>query len=181
MKILHLVFHPDLTKSRVNKTWMQQIAASGKVTISRDVSAESPNFSIDVAKEQELLLAHDRIVIQFPFYWYSVPPILKKWFDDVLAYNFAYGSQGDKLAGKELQLVVSAGGPAEAYAATGFNHFTMRELLRPIEATASLSQMKYLPPMSMHRAMACSQEEIEAFGENIVRQIDRVFHVNDTL
>jgi len=49
------------------------------------------------------LLEHDRIVLQFPMYWYSMPPLLKKWLDDVLTYNFAYGSKGDKLKGKDLQ------------------------------------------------------------------------------
>ena len=37
MKILHLVFHPNLANSRVNKTWKDQIEQSGKVSASRDV------------------------------------------------------------------------------------------------------------------------------------------------
>ena len=99
MKILHLVFHPDLTSSRVNRVWREQIEASGKVSLSRDLYAEYPDFQIDVAQEQELLVAHKRIVLQFPFYWYSATPLLKKWLDDVLTYGFAYGSTGDKLHG----------------------------------------------------------------------------------
>jgi len=46
-----------------------------------------PDWSIDVTREHELLLAHDRIVLQFPFYWYSSPPLLKKWLDFVLLFR----------------------------------------------------------------------------------------------
>ncbi|MDF7639407.1 NAD(P)H-dependent oxidoreductase [Lactobacillus sp. ESL0791] len=27
--------------------------------------------------------------MQFPFYWYSCPPLLKKWEDDVLEHGWA--------------------------------------------------------------------------------------------
>ncbi len=48
------------------------------------------DFAIDVKNEQSMLKAHHRIVIQFPLYWYSVPPLLKKWQDDVLTPGFSY-------------------------------------------------------------------------------------------
>ena len=112
MKIANLVFHPDLNTSRVNSTWKKMMEDSGKITTSRDMYSEYPNFKIDVEREQQLLMEHERIVFQFPLYWYSVPPLLKKWLDDVLTYNFAYGSKGDKLKGKDMQLLVSVGGEA---------------------------------------------------------------------
>lgn len=36
-----------------------------------------PDWQIDVAKEQQLIEAHDNIVLQFPIYWFSSPPLLK--------------------------------------------------------------------------------------------------------
>ena len=36
--------------------------------------------------------------------------IIKKWFDDVLTYGFAYGSKGDKVKGKEFGVAISIGG-----------------------------------------------------------------------
>jgi putative NADPH-quinone reductase len=38
-----------------------------------------------VEKEQKLIESH------------NCPPLLKKWLEDVLTYNWAYGSGGDKL------------------------------------------------------------------------------------
>ena len=57
-----------------------------------------------------MLEAADRVVLQFPMYWYSTPALLKQWQDDVLLYGWAYGSTGTALHGKELLLAVSVGG-----------------------------------------------------------------------
>ena len=171
MKILNLVFHPNLGDSRSNKTWKSQLDESGKVTTSRDLYSEYNDFQIDVEREQALLEAHDRIILQFPFYWYSMPPLLKKWLDDVLAYNFAYGPEGDKLKGKDMQLVVSVGGREKFY--SGFDIFTtVPDLLRPFQLTANLTQMNYLQPEYMFNADAESEEVIEAFGKQLVAKID---------
>lgn len=171
MKISHMVFHPDLSSSRVNRVWHSQILDSGKTTVSRDLYAEYPDFEIDVEREQELLLAHDRIVIQFPFYWYSATPLLKKWLDDVLTYGFAYGSQGDKLHGKDLQLIVSVGGQPKYYSGFGI-YATIHELLRPFEMTANLCGMTYQIPVWMYRADTVSDVIIRAHGDAWVEMLD---------
>ncbi|MEM8652062.1 MAG: NAD(P)H-dependent oxidoreductase, partial [Pseudomonadota bacterium] len=97
MKILNLVFHPNLEGSRVNQFWKRIFEESGKVATSVDMYDRYPDFQIDVGREQADLIAHDRIILQFPMYWYSMTPLLKKWLDDVLTYGFAYGSSGNKL------------------------------------------------------------------------------------
>ena len=171
MKILNLVFHPNLEHSRNNKTWKSQLDESGKINTSRDLYSEYPEFQIDVEKEQVLLQEHDRIILQFPFYWYSMPPLLKKWLDDVLTYNFAYGPEGNKLKGKDMQLVVSVGGREKFY--SGFDIFTtVPDLLRPFQMTANLTQMNYLQPEVMFNADAEKEEVIEAFGKQLVAKID---------
>ncbi|MBC7003595.1 NAD(P)H-dependent oxidoreductase [Photobacterium sp. BZF1] len=171
MKILNLVFHPNLQGSRNNNTWKTQLEESGKITTSRDLYSEYPDFQIDVEKEQALLAEHDRIILQFPFYWYSMPPLLKKWLDDVLTYNFAYGPDGEKLKGKDMQVVVSVGGREKFY--SGFDIFTtVPDLLRPFQLTANLTQMNYLQPEYMFNADAAEQVTIEEFGRQLVAKID---------
>ncbi len=171
MKILNLVFHPNLKNSRNSSTWKAQLENSGKITTSRDLYSEYPDFNINVEKEQTLLKQHDRIVLQFPFYWYSMPPLLKKWLDDVLTYNFAYGPEGDLLKGKDMQLIVSVGGREKFY--SGFDIFTsVPDLLRPFQLTANLTQMNYLQPECMFNSDAADQETIEAFGKELILKID---------
>ena len=180
MKILNLVFHPDLETSRVNKTWKNQLEQSSKVDTTHDVYQAYPDFNIDVEKEQQLLLAHDRIVFQFPLYWYSVPPMLKKWLDDVLEYNFAYGSKGDKLKGKDMQLIVSVGGRKKFY--SGFDIFSaIPDLLKPFQLTANLVQMNYLSPEWMFRADSADFDTIKSFGQKFVDMIDDPLRSNPRL
>lgn len=171
MKILHLLFHPNLQKSTVNKAWYQQIVASKKTATSRKLYEEYPDFNINVNREQEDLINHQRIVIQFPIQWYSVPPLLKKYMDDVLSYGFAYGSPNTKLDNKELQLIISAGTPEEAYSQSGYHHFTMNEFLRPLQQTFSLCKLLYLTPMVMYGATKASPQKIAEYGAKFTSQL----------
>jgi putative NADPH-quinone reductase len=86
MKTLVLVFHPDLTASRANRRLTEEMEKQANVTV-HHVYEAYPDENIDVAAEQKLLENHDRIVLQFPFYWYSSPSLLKKWEDAVLTYG----------------------------------------------------------------------------------------------
>lgn len=44
----------------------------------------------DIRVEQQKLLDADLVVLQFPLWWYSVPAILKGWFDRVLTAGFGF-------------------------------------------------------------------------------------------
>jgi len=83
--------------------------------------------------------------LQHPLYWYSTPAILKEWQDLVLQHGWAYGAKDTALHGKRWHQVVTAGGSEEAYCAQGSNRLTVRQLLAPLEQTARLCGMRFLP------------------------------------
>ena len=162
MKTLVLTAHPNLDTSRINRAWFDALSEADNVT-TRDLTAiGGPTMQFGVEAEQNLLLAHDRIVVQFPFYWYSAPPILKAWLDQVLSFGFAYGPGGDKLKGREFLVLVSTGGPADSYHAGGYNNFSMDELLKPFQQTANLTGMTYLRPFVAHGMAQADETQIEA-------------------
>lgn len=103
MKLMVIVAHPDLKTSRANRALMLEIHNHPNIDV-RDLYRMYPNWNIDVEKEQQLLLSYDRVIFQFPFYCYSCPPLLKKWFDDVFTYGWAFGPEGNQLKGKEFML-----------------------------------------------------------------------------
>jgi glutathione-regulated potassium-efflux system ancillary protein KefG len=138
-----------LERSRVNRRLLAAVRGLPGITIN-DLYESYPTFDLDVKREQELLLAHDVIVFQHPFYWYSTPAILKEWQDLVLEHGWAYGKGGDKLHGKLTCNATTTGGPAAAYQHEGRNRFTMRELLAPWDQTAFLCGMKFLAPFVVH-------------------------------
>lgn len=144
-RILVLFAHPSQNRSEVNLPLFKATQDIAEVTCV-DLYAEYPRFVIDIDKEQQRLLAHDIIVFMFPMYWYSTPSILKEWQDLVLEYGFAYGKGGDALHGKRFFCAITTGGAEQGYQHHGYNHFTINELLQPIQQTAYLVGMDYLPP-----------------------------------
>ncbi|MDX1642778.1 MAG: NAD(P)H-dependent oxidoreductase [Thermoanaerobaculia bacterium] len=160
-RILIQFAHPSLEKSRVNRRLAAAVESLDGVTF-RDLYEIYPAYDVDVPREQELLLEHDLLVLQHPFFWYSVPPLLKQWIDLVLEHGWAYGSEGTALVGKGVLSAISTGGRGEAYRHGGHNRFTIREFLAPIEQTFVLCGMEYLPPFLVHGSHGMGVDEIEA-------------------
>jgi glutathione-regulated potassium-efflux system ancillary protein KefG len=148
-RVLLLYCHPNAGRSRVNRVLRQTVSNLEGVTV-HDLYEAYPDQHIDVPFEQELLLAHHTVVFQHPFYWYSTPPLLKAWMDLVLTWGWAYGRGGTALTGKRLLCALTTGGAEHSYGSEGFNRFTLRQLLAPIEQTAALCHMVFLPPFAVH-------------------------------
>ena len=161
--ILLLFAHPVLEKSRVHACLLQNIRSIEGVTI-HDLYEHYPDFDIDVREEQRLLMKHDIIICQHPFYWYSTPAIVKQWEDLVLEHGWAYGSKGKMLAGKKMFNAISCGGRRESYQGDGMNKLTVRQLLGPLEQTARLCNMTYLPPFVIHGTHKLNLPDIELYG-----------------
>jgi glutathione-regulated potassium-efflux system ancillary protein KefG len=170
-RVLVLFAHPAQEKSRVNRILVEGIRDLPGVTV-HDLYEAYPELDIEVRREQELLLAHDVIVFQHPFFWYSTPAILKEWQDLVLEHGWAYGSTGNALHGKRMLNAVTTGGREVAYARDGHNHFTMRELLVPLEQTARLCGMRYLAPFVVHGTLGMTREQADRHASDWRRTIE---------
>jgi NAD(P)H dehydrogenase (quinone) len=109
----------------------------------------------DVVAELEKLRAADLVVLQFPFWWSSVPAILKGWFDRVLSFAHAADTGGLSrtpfLRGKRAMLVTTLEAPEEALAADGRGG--LRDLLAPIDHSLSYVGMTVLPAFIVYGAM----------------------------
>jgi len=136
--VLILLAHPSIENSVGNKTIIDTVKDIPQVTI-RDLSALYPNFNIDVKAEQNAMAKADLIIMQYPIYWYNMPPILKQWFDKVLTYGFAFGT-GSNVAGKSIMASVTAGSPENIYPEGEMEH-----ILLPLKASAEFCKLKYLP------------------------------------
>ncbi len=156
-RVLILFAHPSLHTSEVNKPLFEAARYQKGVTLV-DLYQEYPTYNINIAQEQQRLRDHDVVIFMFPLHWYSTPSILKEWQDLVLEYGFAYGSGGTQLQDKQFMCALTAGGAEQAYRAEGFNHFTIRELLQPLEQMASLTGMQYLPPFTVFSARTAVEE-----------------------
>lgn len=163
-RVLILFAHPRLQNSRTHSRLIHGLDTIRDITF-HDLYERYPNFDIDVEHEQDLLANHEVIILQFPFYWYSCPPLVKQWTDLVLEHGWAYGSKGRALENKMLMLAISTGGRIEAYEKGGFNQFTVREFLTPFEQTAHLCRMKFIPPFVVHGTHLATESDINQAAE----------------
>lgn len=151
-KVILYYAHPGHRFSQVNRAmWAASEAVEDLTRV--DLYAEYPRQTVEIEREQERLLSHDVIVLQFPLFWYSSPSLVKEWVDLTLERGFAYGEGGDKLAGKWMMLAVTASGSREAYAPEGYQRYPLRAFLTPFEQTARLSRMRFAAPYVLHGAL----------------------------
>ena len=165
-KVLVITAHPQMEQSRINRRMMRSAAklsaaASGPVTV-RDLYSLYPDYLIDVAAEQALLAEASLVVWQHPIHWYSMPPLMKLWVDDVLSFGWAYGPGGTALRGKDLWLVATTGGPEDSYHPESYNRYFFDAFLPPYEQTAALCGMRFLPPLLLHGAHRADETQIAA-------------------
>jgi glutathione-regulated potassium-efflux system ancillary protein KefG len=207
-KILILFAHPRFEKSKTNRALLKNIERQEGITFN-DLYEQYPDFNIDVAREKELLVAHQVIIWHHPFYMYSAPALIKQWIDLVLEYGWAHGRGGDFLKNKIIFNVLTSGGTRgvyaaagytrhtiggtrEVYATAGYNRHTIREFLVPFEQTASLCKMIYLPPFAVQGTHLLTDEALQRHvvlyrallsrlvkGEFDVEEMKKVPYLND--
>jgi len=170
-KTLFIMGHPHPENSLSNRLITDEMRRVEGVSV-RVLTETMKNGEFDAAAEQQAIVESDIIVLQFPFYWFSTPSTLQKWFEDVLLYGFAYGTGGDSLRGKKLLVSVTVGGSKEDYIYAGQDY--MAVLLQPLRALAEFTGletaddviswgMTYIPGVSgdkdeiSSKALACQR------------------------
>ena len=165
--ILVIHVHPYPRHSRAVQVLVAAARELPEVEI-RSLYDLYPDFDIDVVAEQAALLRADLVVWLHPVYWYSVPALLKHWFDVVLLRGWAYGGQGDgeqtgtALRGKDCMWAVTTGGDSVAYSPVGMHQRSFDEFVAPIEQTARFCGMNWLSPHILYGAHLVSDEAIAA-------------------
>lgn len=139
-KTLVIIAHPEVADSQLQQFLLESSQSLEEVEIHYLIEGQ-----FDIKEEQNKLKKFDRIIFQFPMYWYSAPFILKKWIDEVIDYTFSK----TELRHKELGLVVSLGVDEANFASGKSEKFTLSEIFRPFEALANKCQMTFLPIFSI--------------------------------
>ncbi|TLP71458.1 NAD(P)H-dependent oxidoreductase [Pseudomonas nitroreducens] len=142
--------------------------------------------SSDIAAEQEKLRWADTVILQFPMWWFTMPAILKGWFERVYAYGFAYGvgehsdaRWGDRygegnLAGKRAMLVVTTGGWESHYSARGING-PIDDLLFPIHhGVLHYPGFDVLPPYLVYRTSRVDAQRYAQIEQELGERLDNL-------
>jgi NAD(P)H dehydrogenase (quinone) len=142
----------------------------------------------DIAAEQAKLLWAGAVIVLFPLWWYSMPAVMKGWFDRVYAYGFAYGvgehsdhRWGERfgegtLAGKRAMLVVTTGGWGSHYGPRGING-PIDDLLFPIHhGMLYYPGMSVLPPYVVHRTSKVDDARYALIQAELGQRLNALWH-----
>ena len=109
---LILFSHTYFENSKINKALLEEASKLENLEIS-NLNLLYKDYKIDIQKEQEKLEKADKIIVQFPMFWYSTPSIFKEWQDAVL--TPLYVEKSKIIADKKLGFIISAGGSREDF------------------------------------------------------------------
>lgn len=141
-------------------------------------------LSPDIRAEQAKLRWADTIIIQYPMWWFSVPAILKGWFDRVLTKGFAYGAadpqyQGrtmrygkGRFKGKRAMLIVTAGGREPAFGARGVHGFIDHVLFPVQHGTLWYTGVSVMPPLVIYGAHRIDRETFTNMAGELRDRLD---------
>ena len=170
--IVVIAAHPQLEQSRATRSLMETAARLDPARVEvRDLYALYPDYFIDVKAEQAALQQAQLVVWLHPVHWYSMPPMMKLWLDEVFSFGWAYGPGGRALAGKDLWLAASTGGPQSSYRPDGYNRYFFDAFMHPHEQTAALCGMRWLPPLVLHGAHNVPAEELAAHAQLFAQRL----------
>lgn len=134
------------------------------------------SFEPQLAGEIDKLLATDLVIFQFPLWWWSIPAILKGYFDRAFGYGFAYGRNGHALAGKKALCCLTTGGPSPAFVPG--ERETIMELLRPVhKGVFHFCDMDVLPPFVAYGAAKLNEHDRRKYLVQLdlyLRQIETI-------
>lgn len=168
MKTLVIITHPDMEHSVISKRWKEELSKNSDITV-RCICELYPDDNIDIEAEQKVLEAHDRIIFQFPLYWYSAPYLLKKYMDQVFTFGWAYGEGGDKMEGKEIGVAVSCGSPECAFAEGGVQCHSIEHYMGSYDGIAAFLRAKYIGFFAFYDTY--NPEALKHLDENAVNYI----------
>ncbi|MDL4842277.1 NAD(P)H-dependent oxidoreductase [Aquibacillus rhizosphaerae] len=173
MSILVIVAHPSMDESRLNAYLERSILGAADITVN-NLYHRYPDEKIDIKREQRLLMEHERIVFQFPNYWYSYPPLLKKWFDLVLERGWAFKG-GYALGGKEFGVALSSGFTTEDYRFDGLHRHSIEQIMAPFYATCNFIRTKSLPIFNTFEDEMKTEADLEQQAEKYLLYLRKAF------
>lgn len=169
---LMILAHPNIEQSIANKTIAHTLDKNLPNLEARNIHQLYPDYKINVEEEQAALLRHDLIVLQYPMYWFNMPAILKIWFDEVFTYQFAYGSQGDKLKNKKLLPSLTIGQPEKNFQHEG-KHL-IDDFLQSVKYSTAYANMQYIDPCLLYGVSPVSGYSPDEIKEKALQQSQRL-------
>ena len=125
--------HTYFEKSQANRALLNSLKNAPNVALT-NLEERYPDGKIDIPREHADLESADKIVWQFPLFWYAPPALLKAWQDEVL--TPIYGQKNSPISNKKVGMVITIGGTENDYKAWDTpTESAMQRILLPLFLT----------------------------------------------
>lgn len=155
IKTLVISSHPDYQHSLSQRFFTESAKVPG---VKMHFLDNLDDFVL--ADELAMLSACERLILQFPLYWYNVPAKMKAWIDEV------WSAAEIALRGKEIGFAISTGVAAKEFQLGGNEQVTFNEILRPQRMMAQKYQMTVLPLIVLDQLMYKTEVQKRTFVVN---------------
>lgn len=123
----------------------------------------------DIQREHQRVGNADMLVFVFPIYWWSVPGLLKGWFDRVLTLNWAYKVAEDgrivgNLRDVPVRLVATGGSDQRGFDRHGYTTAIQTQIVEGVFGFCGLKDVKL---NILYQADTATPEQVESFVENL--------------
>ena len=174
MKTMVVISHPTVQTSSSQQFFLATVKGEEAITV-RQIdevwSEKKPHFT-RATEEKALVDSNaERLILQFPMYWYQAPSVMKEWIDTVMSKSAPFAKQI-----KELGIVVTLGVKEEAFRAGGKEQFTVSELMRPFQALANAMGWTYLPIFEVHQFDYKTEESKQALLVEYLQYVTKETH-----
>ncbi len=125
----------------------------------------------EVLREQQRVERADMLVFVFPIYWWSVPALLKGWFDRVLTVNWAYKVAEDgrivgNLRDVPVRLVATAGSDIAGFDKHGYSAAIQRQI---VEGVFGFCGLKNVTLDILYQADSATPQQVDEFLQSLTK------------
>jgi len=139
---------------------------------------EKDALAPDIKAELDKLLACDLLILNFPVFWFSVPAIMKGWFDRVFVSGATYGGRRfyDRggLQGKRALVAATLGSRDYMFGPDGIHGEVETSFRHLLLGTLGYVGLTVLPPFLAWHVPYISQSDREAVCADYIDYLDRL-------
>ena len=164
-KTLVIFAHPHFEYSHANVELIKAYDGLEDVDF-KDLYEEYPDFHIASFKERKRIRNYERLVFHFPLIWFTCPPLLKLWIDEV--FDIKWLTETDHpLVNKDAVIIVTIGGKEENYSENGLYETTVSDLMKFLTLSLKVNNITVKKILAVHNADELDQESLAKFSNQI--------------
>ena len=164
-KTLIIFAHPHFEYSHANAELVKAYDNLDTVDF-KDLYEEYPDFHIASFRERKRIREYERLVFHFPLIWFTCPPLLKLWIDEVFDIKWM-AEQNHPLQNKDAFIIVTLGGKEENYSPDGIYTTTVSELMKFLILSLKVNGIEVKEILAIHNADELKEADLAKYTTEI--------------